>query len=109
MTTGAIEEAIENLFYKMITDMGHVRTGLMRDSMSVTTTRNGAELEFSVTSTDYFPIVDDRYGISDAVFSSAGWSKIEDMIGELIAEEIEAQINDDIDSANQKINDIKWQ
>ena len=86
---GPIEKKLEELIKKKITDDGLVKTGTMRDSIKVSSTKEG----FTVSGVDYFLYLNAEYNILGEVAESKEFlSYMENEI----ARQIEKQMNNEL-------------
>lgn len=79
-----IEVLIEDLYRDVITRVGAVKTGAMRDSIQANVTKIGGEYTFEVTAIHYFGYVDDMYEITRKVVNDPGFERIKDELAQLM-------------------------
>ena len=88
-----LERAIEDLFRKVITQVGAVKTGRMRDSIQATVYKDSSgNWVFEVSAVYYFVYVDAYYDITSLVYSDPQFKQIEDGLADLMLAELSQDI-----------------
>lgn len=88
-----LERAIEDLFRKVITQVGAVRTGRMRDSIQSTVYKDASgNWVFEISAVYYFVYVDAYYDITSLVYNDPQFKQIEEGLADLFLAELSQDI-----------------
>jgi hypothetical protein len=69
---------------RIIRDKGLVDTGKLTRSIKVNVTKRSNSIEITIETEDYFKYLDDKYGITKALFTEQLYTDIENRIGRAI-------------------------
>ena len=83
-----IASELTRLVQDEIKRQGLVKTGRLLNSINFISTKTNDGYKLSMEAIDYFPYIDNKYGVLDNVFNSPSYSNIQDKIGDLTVESL---------------------
>jgi len=81
-----IETDLTAVYKKVIKEKGLIDSGKLYNSISFKMTKTSDGYSFKMTSMDYFSVLDKKYGITDAVYKTVEYNRINNNIQDVYVE-----------------------